>query len=459
MTPLEAVSQYVAKHLRSPEFCVAYSAGVDSHVLLLLMSDLARRDRSIKLRAVHVDHGLQQDSGKWAEHARTVCEQLSVPLDIRKCESIDGKRGPEANARRARYRQFADVLKPGEHMLLGQHAEDQAETFLLQALRGSGPDGLSAIPRKRRFGGGFMGRPLLYCSKDSILELARKRHLQWIDDPSNQEERFDRNFLRHQVIPLLKSRWPGTIQTLGRSAQRCAVVSQSMTGFARQDLASVTLEGEPELSISALAALPRERAFAALRLWIRQRNLPMPRLQDLQQVHANLLMARPDSHGVVNMREYEFRRYRDSLYLRLPQDAVQPYRHEWRAPFSSLFISETGLTLTHDQCKAQRIRLPEKGTVIVKSRAGGELIRVGEPAFHKQVKQILQEAAIPPWKRDAVPLLYADGQLIAVWKHAVAADFCLPAEGSEPTVKPGQSSIEALEAEDDRSKDPVSENA
>ncbi|MFK7891458.1 MAG: tRNA lysidine(34) synthetase TilS [Granulosicoccus sp.] len=452
MTPVEAVSQYVAKHLKAPGFCVAYSGGVDSHVLLVLMADLARRDRSLTLRAVHVNHGLQSQSAAWAKHARAVCEGLGVPLEVRDCHVKETGKGPEANARQARYKEFAAVLRPGEHMLLGQHAEDQAETFLLQALRGSGPDGLAGIPRKRHFASGYLGRPLLFCSKKLMLSVAQKRGLQWVEDPSNQNLDFDRNFLRAKIMPLLRSRWSAAPRTLGRSASRCAAASASMNLYARQDLEQVTQPGLPELSISALAELPRERAYVAIRLWIRQRKLRMPRYQDLRQVYSNLVHAGPESQGIVNCRDYEFRRHRDSLSLVLPNDKCTGFRHEWQAPFDDLFIPETGLTITRSLCKAQRIRLPKLGTVIVKSRAGGELIRVGNPAFHKRVKQILQESAIPPWKRESIPLLYAQGQLIAVWNLAVAADFWLPAENSDESSPADSSTLKTANTPADDGK-------
>jgi tRNA(Ile)-lysidine synthase len=457
MTPIEAVAQYVAKHLRVPGFCVAYSGGMDSHVLLALMSDLARRDRSLTVRAVHIDHSLQAQSAGWSDHAESICNELGVPLEVRKIKVVDSSDGPEGSARRARYREFANVLQPGEHLLLAQHAEDQAETFLLQALRGSGPDGLAAIPRKRRFARGFMGRPLLYCPKKLIVSLAEKRKLDWIEDPSNQAEEFDRNFLRMQIMPLLKSRWPAAPQTLGRSATRCAAVSQSLNSFAQQDLESVTQAGLPALRVSALVELPKERAFAAIRLWVRQRNLRMPRLQDLRQVYQNLLIAKSDSQGIVNVREYEFRRHRDSLYILLPGESIKGYRYHWQPPYNDLFIAETGLTVTRRLCEQQRIRLPETGTVIVKSRAGGELIRVGNPPFHKQVKQILQETQIPPWKRRGIPLLYVEGQLIAVWNLAVATRFYLTDEklkAADDSGAPNNSAKVTSAADSDTSDSP-----
>lgn len=423
MTPADAVTQYVEQHASITHFWVAYSGGVDSHVLLALMADLRDKRKTFTLSAVHVDHGLQAASASWAAHARRTCAKLNVPLEVCKCTVEEGSRGPEAAARRARYLQFASVLETGQHLLLAQHAEDQAETFLLQALRGSGPDGLAGIPVKRVFGKGVMARPLLSCSQESVQDNAYRLRLEWIEDPSNEHLQFDRNFLRLRIIPLIKTRWPAAAQTLSRSAMRSAAASQALMSMAQQDLDGVKVSGKPELRIAALKKLPRERTFTAIRLWVRQRGLQMPRLQDLLQVHSDLINSRHDSNGIVNVRDYEFRRSKDSLYLLMPQAAPKPFRYTWHAPFEDLFISETGSTITLGECYRQGIRLPDSGFVTVKSRAGGELIRVGNPAFHKSVKKVLQESPVPPWQRETVPLIYINKTLAAVWQLAVAVDY------------------------------------
>ena len=422
MTPADAVAQYVDKHHDTGHFCVAYSGGVDSHVLLVLMARLRDERRSFSLRAVHVDHSLQVDSRSWAEHARRVCRDLRVPLEVCQCLVKTGSSGPEASARRARYQQFSQVLHKSEHLLLAQHAEDQAETFLLQALRGSGPDGLAGMPGKRAFADGMMTRPLLGCSQQSLLDTARALALDWVEDPSNQQLQFDRNFLRLRVMPIIKARWPAATHTLGRSAMRSAAASQALLSMAQQDLDSIKVAGKPELRISALKRLPDERCFTAIRLWVRQRDLQMPRLQDLIQVHRDIISAGHDTHGVVNVRDYEFRRHRDSLYLIMPTSDIAPFRYTWDAPFDDLFIAETGATITAGECFRQGIRLPDSGSVVVKSRAGGELIRLGNPAYHKAVKKVLQESSAPPWQRAAVPLIYINEELAVVWQLAVAVN-------------------------------------
>ena len=424
MTPFESVADYIQRQADLGHCCVAFSGGMDSHVLLLLMHQLKQEDPALQVRAVHVNHGLQAESEAWAEHARSVCDALEIPLDVRLAIVDDQSEGPEAAARKARYSEFSDVIRPSEHLLLAQHAEDQAETFLLQALRGSGLDGLSGIPRKRRFGVGYMGRPLLACTRESLNVVATANDLKWIEDPSNSDDKFDRNYLRLNVMPMLKERWPAYAQTLGRSALRSAAASQTLLGLAQQDLADVMIQGTSEISIKGLNSLPRERAFTALRLFVRKRELRMPRLQDLVQVMVNLIEARSDSNGIVNVRDYVFRRHKDRLYVLLQQEEeAEPFHYIWDAPYDALTIHETGLTLTKALCHEQGLQLPSDGPITIKSRAGGELLKMGEPAFHKSVKKILQESAFPPWVRDRIPLIYAEGRLAAVWGVAISVDF------------------------------------
>lgn len=432
MTPSEAIEHYFEQHQDIQRVCVAYSGGVDSHVLLALVARFHQERGGFKLRALHIDHGLQLDSVLWAEHAADICSELNVPIVVRKCEAEGGSQGPEASARRARYRAFADSLYESEHLLLAQHEDDQAETFLLQALRGSGPDGLSAMPAKRPFAKGALVRPLLACSQQSLVDCANQLELDWIEDPSNQSADFDRNYLRLEIMPLIRKRWPSAAQTLSRSSSRSAAASRVLMSVARQDLESVRVIGKPELSLSALKALPRERCYAAIRLWVREHSLPMPRLQDLVQVQYDLINAKYDSNGIVNIREYQFRRYRDSLCLTSSEDQTKPFRYVWKAPYEDLFIDETGVSITIQECIRQGIRLPSEGEVTVKSRSGGELIQIGNPAFHKSVKKILQESSIPPWQRNSVPLIFIGEVLAAVWQLAVSDDYklALPDDGN-----------------------------
>lgn len=422
LTPIEALTQYLHTQ-KASQYCVAYSGGMDSHVLLHAATELLQDEAGIELRAIHIDHGLNPDSQQWVTHAEFVCDALGVELVSRRVNIDAQEGGPEAGARLARYEAFADIMHHGEQLLLAQHADDQAETFLLQALRGSGPDGLASIPRKRTFARGFMARPLLACPQEALSAYAKAKGLSWIEDPSNVDTRFDRNFIRKEILPLLRTRWPAATQTLSRSAMRSAAASQAMQEIAKKDLKAVKVGGSSELSIAKLNELPKERRYSTIRLWVRQSSYRMPRLQDLKEVCSSLLEAREDSAGVVNARDYEFRRHRDRLYLLAKRPEIAPYSMEWPAPYNDIFIEQAGQLLTKKACLKQGIVLPDEGSVTVSSRQGGELIRLGEPAFHKSVKKVLQEAAVPPWQRDTIPLIYINNRLAAVWNIAVAADF------------------------------------
>ncbi|MBX2835243.1 MAG: tRNA lysidine(34) synthetase TilS [Gammaproteobacteria bacterium] len=426
-SPEVGLAQYLESNTDAREICVAYSGGMDSHALLHAVSALIGSDAHYAIRAIHINHGLQTCSDEWADHCLEVCADLDIPLEVVNVRVVDQGDGPEASARLARYAAFDQFLSDSEHILLAQHADDQAETFLLQALRGSGPDGLASIPRKRKFGRAFMARPLLGCSRHSIETYAQNHGLSWVEDPSNNNNQYDRNFLRNEILPQLKSRWPAAAQTLSRAAMRCSAASQTMLGLAQEDLELVRVRGSAELMVSELKSLPKERAFNVLRLWVRQAGLRMPRLQDLIQVHSDLIDARVDSQGIVNVRDYEFRRYQDRLYLLPPQPAIAPFEYRWDQPFDELYIAETGESLTRTRCAELGVALPKNGSVVVRSRTGGELIKLGEPAFHKAVKKLLQESSVPPWEREAIPLLYVNDRLAAVWNIAVAIDFRVPA--------------------------------
>ena len=429
LQPAEALSDFLDGQTDLSMLTVAFSGGLDSHVLLHLVAGLPELRPDIEIRALHINHRLQTESDGWAIHVAAIAEALGVALTVVTVDVESSHQdGPEAAARLARYAAFSEHLEPGEHMVLAQHADDQAETFLLQALRGSGPDGLASIPKKRTFGKGFMSRPLLACSREQLQAYAEAHELDFIHDPSNDDRRFDRNFLRHEILPLLKSRWPAATRTLTRSANRCSAASQTLLGLAQEDLRQVRLRGVSELSVSEIKTLPRERAYNVLRLWVRQSGLRMPRLQDLAEVYRQLVTSRSDSQGIVNARDYEFRRHKDRLYLLLPHKEPTSFHYDWEAPFLPLNIAEIDQVLTREDCQRQGIKIPSHGVMTIRSRVGSELIKLGEPAFHKAVKKLLQEASVPPWLRDVTPLVYIEGRLAAVWEIAVAVDFRVSVE-------------------------------
>jgi tRNA(Ile)-lysidine synthetase, N-terminal domain len=222
------VADFFIKH-KLTKVLLALSGGVDSVVCLHLLAKLKTINSDFNLRVIHVQHNLQPDSSAWAEFCRNICQQLDLSLivesvEVKGCSEI----GVEAAARAARYDAFANNLQQGECLVTAQHLDDQAETFLLQSLRGSGVAGLSAMPALKQFASGLQARPLLSVSRSSIQAYADDNKLQWVEDPSNQDPNFARNAIRHAVLPELKKIRSGAAQTLSQNAENCAAANECL---------------------------------------------------------------------------------------------------------------------------------------------------------------------------------------------------------------------------------------
>ncbi len=402
------------------EYVVAFSGGCDSLVLLHLMQTLRAR-LSAQLRAVHVHHGLHPRADAWAGHCERVCAALGVPLTVVR---VDVASGPnlEARARHARYRALTDVLARDGVVLTAHHADDQAETVLLRAMRGSGVTGLAAIPRQRPLPPGKLVRPLLDWSRQQLRAYAEDHGLVWIDDPSNADRTPDRNFLRHAVMPQLRQRWPRAAAGLGRLAGDAAESDALLEELARLD----GLADTPRLALSCLQGVSEPRARNLLRHWIRAQGLPLPGRKRLQSGLIMLLTATDDRQPAMVWPGGRIRRYHGTLYLddgstlqvapdRVPLVALAEQRFPWgrlrvvsggalRADLSG----GPGLMLRFDMLE-QRVQ------------------PVGRP--RKRLGRLLQEARVPPWQRTGWPLLCRHDQVLAVPGVCV----CVGAETNDET--------------------------
>ncbi len=399
----------------APRYWLAYSGGRDSHVLLHATAAL-RRQLPGELRAIHVDHGLSPDAPRWAAHCRMVCKGLDVPLRIRRVDARP-RRGesPEAAARRARYEAIADLMAPGDCLLTAHHQDDQAETLLLQLLRGSGPHGLAAMPEKAPLAGGWHLRPLLDFNRAALAAYAEQQGLQWVEDESNFDTGIRRNYLRHQVFPLLATLWPAASATLARSAAHCAEAATLLDALAAEDLARAATAEPHRLSIPALRALDGPRRRNLLRYWLRGLKLPLPRTAHLQRIEKDLLEAAPDRMPVLRWEGVELRRYRDGLHAlrpRAPCDQTQVLH--WEPPQTLALPGNNGLLtaravtgcgLAQASCRARRVS--------VRIRQGGERCLMAD-GHHQSLKKLLQARGIPPWERECLPLIYIGNELAAV---------------------------------------------
>ncbi|VAX09701.1 tRNA(Ile)-lysidine synthetase [hydrothermal vent metagenome] len=385
-----------------------------------------------KLVAIHVNHGLQVAADDWAKHCKTTCHDLDVALieinlnlEINKGESI------EAMARNARYQAIKEQMTAGDMLLTAHHQDDQAETLLLQLMRGSGPSGLAAMPQSTEFGPGFHGRPLLGFSRKQLQAYASAEGLVWVEDSSNQDRRFDRNFLRQEIVPLLQQRWPAMSRTISRSASHCAEAQALIDEMAGADLDTVQSEDGTTLSVNGLIALPAPRCRAVLRAWVKMRGYKVPDAVRLEQIQTEVLAAAPDRKPVVHWSGVEVRRYRDRLFLMTPLLSHDPSEVlAWDGQSPLLLPAGLGVLTTSLGVSGIALDQWSAGDIEVRFRTGGErCLLIGRNHSHS-LKKLLQEQGIPPWQRDRIPLIYIHGQLAAVGDLWVCKPF-LVEEGEQ----------------------------
>lgn len=390
-------------------YIVAISGGLDSTVLLHALAAL-RRQLKTPVHAIHVNHGLHPDSGRWAEHCRALCAGVHIPFEAHTVAvRRDSGMGLEAAARAARYGVLKSCLVPGDVLLTAHHLDDQLETFLLMALRGAGPAGLAAMPVATAFGPGHLARPLLDVPRAALRAYAETGQLQWLDDPSNADTALDRNYLRQEVIPRLRARWPGAAGTIARSTRHSAAAAAMLDGLAAQDYVRTLRPDGSTLAVSRLKTLPEARAALLVRFWLERLALPPPPGRRLEQVLREVLQAGADRRPKVSWEGAEIRRYRDGMYAMAPLPALPEASLAWK-PAQPLDLP-AGLGRLHLQADPAA---PGPPVLEVRFRDGGERVQLAGSAHRRPLKKLLQEAGVPPWMRERIPLIYRDGQLVAV---------------------------------------------
>jgi tRNA(Ile)-lysidine synthase len=388
---------------------VAFSGGLDSTVLLHLLADLSKSQHFPPLIAVHVHHGLQAVAASWPGHCRQVCQILGIPLQV-----IDVNVRPGASleqaARDARYAAFDDALQPGELLLTAQHRDDQAETLMFRLLRGAGVRGLAAMPSQRMLGAGLLLRPLLEESRATLEAYAREQGLSWIEDPSNKDSRFSRNYLRNHVLPLLTARWPQAIASMTRSAAHLAEAQGLLDELALQDLAQADTPCPwpwlemPSLALAPLETLSPARQRNALRYWLR----PLTRLPDTDHWAGwdSLRDAGPDGRPIWRLADGQVHRaegriwWLSGIWLK----DVTGSQH-WSTASSPLALPGNGML--------QIFGAAPVGGLHVHYRQGGETFDVPERG-RRDLKRLLNEKGVPVFLRGRLPLLYQGEQLLAV---------------------------------------------
>ena len=397
---------------------LAYSGGVDSQVLLNLLAPL-----KINLQAVYVDHGLQAESSQWAKHCEHSCRQLAIPFQSIKVDAcaVNGD-SPEAAARKARYQALSTFIDHGDCLLTAQHQDDQAETFLLQLFRGAGSAGLSCMPFVNVFSNGWHMRPLLEFTRTDILNYANTHQLTWIEDPSNQSDQYDRNYLRNHILPKLQQRWPSLNKTLSTAAQQQAENETLITQLATIDLSDIQ-DDEPGLSLEKLKQLDEQRLRNLLRLWIKHQALPIPPRNVMQQIVQQMFSSRDDADPVVKWSHLEMHRYRQRLYLIAMSDHNENDVYHWESG-DEFFLTSLGQSLYFKPVSGEGLKQTiHHRKITIKFRQGGETIRLKHREGTHKLKKLFQEAGVPSWMRSRIPLLYSGDELIAVVGYWVAEKY------------------------------------
>jgi tRNA(Ile)-lysidine synthase len=407
---------------RPHRYVIALSGGLDSAVLAHALA--ATRERHGKsLLAVHVDHQLNPGSGDWTAQCRRLADTLGIEF-IAESVSVDSAYagGLEAAARKVRYEALALHTGGGDWLLSAHHRNDQAETLLLNLMRGSGPAGLAGIGQLTPFASGWLARPLIDVSRVALQAYAKQHELHWIEDPSNEDLRFDRNYLRHAVLPSLEQRWPGVVERLARSAGFAAEAALMLDELAAIDLQRVGGRA-PRIEIEGLLTLSDARQRNLLRYAVRQAGLPAPGAARLATVLDSVLKAREDAQPLVAWEGAEVRRYRGKLYL-LPPLSEQTWPTEGRAIAAAPVVlgPDMGvLRLAPGAPRGLSGKIVARG-LCVRTRVGGEEIKLAGQTHTKKLKKLLQEKGVVPWMRERLPLVYAGEELVAVADLWIAAD-------------------------------------
>ena len=454
---LTHVTAVIKQHVKSGDRLVAgLSGGVDSVVLVDLLRRLSKTLR-FEFAAIHVNHQINPAATRWAAFCRAYCKRRGIPLTVVRVKVLRGD-SLEAAARAARYGAFAAL--PADFVVLAHNLDDQAETVLMQLLRGAGVKGLSAMPVVRNQESGFriqqasvkdkkpkksrspnpesrilnpqVLRPLLEIPRSEIEAYARRRRLKWIEDDSNADIGFDRNFLRHQVLPVIAQRYPAYRTTLMRASRNFAEAAKMLSELAGAD---AQLSGQG-LKISDLRGLSMERVKNVLRHFLGLHGVTMPNAARLTECARQLRRESRGTRFAIDLGDHQLRRFEDELRV-IPAGGTlnRAFARRWRGE-NRLYLQELGGTLVLKKGRGTGISLAKLRArpVTIRLRQGGERFRPHASRPRRSLKNLLQEARMPPWQRDRLPLLFQGKALVFV--PGIGIDSAFRASIDEATVEP-----------------------
>ncbi len=409
--------------LTAKRVLVAFSGGLDSYVLLHSFIAAKQTFPQLQIHAIHMNHGLSKDADVWQQHCTQICENLSVPLIIKKIFLNKEDGGVEERARKARYSFFKEHIEKNDCLLLGHHQDDQAETLLLRLCRGAGIRGMSSIPKSRKFGEGYILRPLLGFSKKELDRYANDNNLSWIEDDSNDDQKFDRNYVRHSILPIIKERWPHFAQAFSRTIEHASEVNILLQELARIDLPKC-ISSKNSLSINDLSNLSFERQKNVVRFFITELGFKAPSTKHLELIFSMVINAKQDAMPVLKVANYNVRRFDGKLYFINYVDEIDlSFVTLKYNPSQDIELPNGVGVICANQLKGKGLNVAYSDNLTIRFRNGGEKIQPNSSMCTSPLKKLLNTWRVPPWERSNIPLIYKDEELIAVVGHCVSNTY------------------------------------
>jgi len=454
MNPIElALVNTINKHPQSP-LVIAYSGGVDSQVLLHALAKLKHKHKGKVLNPLtvcHVNHGLSDNAQQWQNFAEQQCQRLELSLKI--CQvhiQVQPQQSLEALARDARYQSLQSIYQEASIILTGHHRDDQAETFLLALKRGSGLKGLSAMANETQYNKDLLVRPFLAITRAQIIDYANVHELNWVEDESNADTRFDRNFIRNDIMPMLIKRWPSITNTINRSSEHCREGQLLLDELALEDL-NLSQHGKYSLSVKALQQLSTARFNNLIRYFLAHNHCLMPSTEQLNQLKLQI-NANSDKNPIVKVGQNYFRRYKDALYLTEDFKDVSDWSVELITSIKNqkiefpdnlgtfqFSVNFSKLVGEFERKEARQIEyrqsisnnhlvasLPNTNCKLsIRFNHNNPTCLPNYRNHSRPLKKVLQELNIPPWQRKRIPFLYYGDVFVAAIGYFVCQNFLI----------------------------------